>query len=177
MRILLAGALAIIAATAAQAAEFSQQVVRINPRSGEASPSATLADCIAEDFCLAQLTFAIGRVGGNPGLLNGPQRAPRIAALGTSMRYDFAPPDGERFCRAELVKLSVAPTFEGNATAMRFEASRDAVSIAITLPDQAPRAWFDGILILIGSSSDDGCTLTAETRVYRCTGRCGTVRF
>jgi hypothetical protein len=163
--------------TCAAAGDLSQQVFRINPVAGEAHPSETLADCLAGEFCQTQLLFALGRIGGNPGLLTESRGAPAMIRDGDTTRYEFAPPHGQRFCRAELVKLSVAPSFGKNAPSMRFEASRGAAAVTVRVPQQAPRAWFDGIVILIASSSAGGCTLTGEMQVYACDGRCETVRF
>jgi hypothetical protein len=168
-----------VAATApsARAAELSQQVVRIHVQRGETRPASTLEDCIAEEFCIAELTFAIKRAGGNPGLLREPQRQPRVTETDQGWRYDFAPPEGERFCRAELVNVSVAPGFGAGATAMRFEASTSAASVNVTMTGNAPRAWFEGVVILLSSRDGEGCTLTGTMQSYECKGRCTAARF
>jgi hypothetical protein len=169
---------AFFAASACAAdSEFSQQVFRINPVAGEARPSETLENCLEGEFCQTQLLFALGRIDGDPGRLADDRTVPAMIRDGETTRYRFAPPKGQRFCRAELVKLSVAPSFGANAASMRFEVDHGFASVTVRLPKTATRAWFDGILILIASASDEGCTLTGQTKVYACKGRCETVRF
>ncbi|MFN0190600.1 MAG: hypothetical protein ACKVP5_01305 [Aestuariivirga sp.] len=163
--------------TCALADEFSQQVVRINPVAGDASPSATLKDCIADDYCQAQVLFALTRIGGDPALLNEPPTEWYLTTQGETTHFGFVPPKDQFFCRAELVKLSVAPTLGESATELRFYVSANAASITVRFPKNPPRAWFDGLLVLLASPRGEGCTLTNQVESYTCKGRCKTVRF
>lgn len=164
--------------------DYTQQVVRLNPKRDPGKPAYTVAGCFASESCLSPLTQTLLQAGGNAGLLAGARQEPQPDVSGDESIYRFEAPEGESFCKAVLLKISLAPNFGGSAPELRFSASKKAVSATVRLPageGAPPRAWFDGILILLSvkdaAFAESSCSLREVAQETVCKGNCETVRF
>ena len=183
--VLALAALGLPAATPAETMTgANQEVVRLNPKRDPGKPHYTVANCLANEDCQSQLTQTLLQAGGNPALLAGAKNEARPRVSGDESIYRFAARDGESFCRAVLLKLSVAPNFGVSATELKFSASTSMVRATIRLPggeDAPPRAWFDGMLLLFSvkgaAFSESACTLTDMAQEAACKGKCETIKF
>ena len=99
--------------------------------------------------------------------------------------YRFEAPAGESFCKAVLLRVSVAPNFGAFAPELKFSASKKAILATVRLPagDGAPPyAWFDGILILLSvkdvAFAESSCSLKEVAQEVACKGKCEkTIKF
>jgi hypothetical protein len=165
--------------------DFTQQVVRLNPKRDPGNPAYTIADCVVSEHCLWWLTQTLQQIGGNPGLLAGATQAPQPEVSGDQSVYRFEAPAGESFCKTVLLKVSVAPNFGAFAPELKFSASKKAILATVRLPagDGAPKwAWFDGILILLSvkdvAFAESSCSLKEEAQELACKGKCEmTIKF
>ena len=151
----------------------SQRIIRLYVASGTETRAQTIETCFDDEDCLNRMMQTLNRTGGNPGLLVKGETA--VAETdGLLHRFTYLPEKGERFCAAEFIKMSVAPTFTSRAPTMRMELSAAGAEVAITLPENEERSWFDGFLILYGArpGAQKVCTLTDDAKVYECRGRC-----
>ena len=89
----------------------TQQVLRINPAINTGKPAYTVADCLKSEHCLAPLVQEVGQVGGHIGVLAKTLGQASPDHAGDNYSYSLSPAAGESFCKAVLLKLSVAPTF------------------------------------------------------------------
>jgi hypothetical protein len=164
-------------------ADVNQQVVRLNSELNANRPAATAADCFNSEHCLPMLVQEVGRAGGDIGRLARTLSRASPDVIGENYSYSFAPAAGESFCKAVLIKLSIAPTFDKGAPELLFSTSRSAAKAVVRLPkpeNPSARVWFDGVLILLSVADPDrsGCTLTTEIRDAECKGgKCETFRF
>jgi len=173
-----------VAAAAQPGPDYSQLVVRLNPKRDPGKPAYTVADCFPVEHCLSYLTQKLLQAGGNAGLIAGAkdERLPEVS--GEENVYRFAAAEGESFCKALLLKVSVAPSSGAFTPALKFSASRKAVFATVRLPageGAPPRAWFDGILILLSvkdaAFAESSCSLTDAAQETACKGNCKTVDF
>lgn len=173
-----------VAAAGQQPADYGQLVVRFNPKRDPGKPAYTVADCFAIEDCLTTLTQKLLQAGGNPGLIKDAreERPPEVS--GEESVYRFNPAEGESFCKAYLLKLSAAPSSGAFTPGLRFSASRKAVVAAVRLPaggGAPPRAWFDGILILLSvrdaAFAESACSLGHAARETACRGNCQNTGF
>ena len=164
--------------------DATQLVVRLNPKRDPEKPVYTVADCFVSEACLPDLTQKLLQVGGNPGLIAGAkeQRLPDVS--GEDSVYRFQAPAGESFCKVFLKKLSIAPNSGAFTPALKFSASRKAVIATVRLPageGAPPRAWFDGILILLSvkdvRSTASLCSLKEIAQETACKGNCQNIQF
>ena len=163
----------------------TQQVVRLNPKRDPGNPAYTIADCFVTEHCLSWLTQAVLQVGGSPVLLRDATQEPQPDVSGDQSIYRFEAPAGESFCKALLLRVSVAPNFGAFAPELKFSASKKAILATVRLPaaDGAPRwAWFDGILILLSvkdaAFADSSCSLKEVAQEVACKGKCEkTIKF
>jgi len=163
----------------------AQQVVRLNPKRDPGKPAYTVADCVVSEHCLSWLTQALQRAGGNPGLLAGAIQEPQPDVSGDQSAYRFEAPAGESFCKAVLLRVSVAPNFGAFAPELKFSASKKTVLATVRLPagDGAPTwAWYDGLLILLSvkdvAFAESSCSLKEVAQEVACKGRCeSTIKF
>jgi hypothetical protein len=178
----LAFAIAMVAAVAAWADNLapgvSQRVIRINAAGGSGVYNRRFADCFDNEDCLNSLTRTVRQSGGNPGLLMHGETA-EAWIDGSRHLYSFKPAAGERFCAAELISHSAAPSFKSQAPDIWLELSASAVTIEVLLPEKVERSWVDGFLILYGATSGAAraCTLTEEPVKRHCKGPCGATSF
>jgi hypothetical protein len=164
---------------------LAQQVVRLNPKRDLGNPAYTVADCFVSEHCLSWLTQTLLQAGGSPGLLAGATHEPQPDVSGDQSVYRFEAPAGESFCKAVLLRVSVAPNFGAFAPELKFSASKKAILAAVRLPagEGAPRwAWFDGILILLSvkdaAFAESSCSLKAVAQEVACKGKCEqTIKF
>ena len=164
--------------------DYAQQVVRLNPKRDPGKPPYTVAECFANEHCLSFLTQSLVQAGGNAGLLADARQEPQPEVSGDQSVYRFEAPEGESFCKAVLLKISLAPNFGGSAPELKFSASKKTVLATVRLPageGAPPRAWFDGILILLSvkdvTFAESSCSLKEVTQEAACKGNCETVRF
>ena len=115
------------ATVAEQILGATQQVMRLNPKRDPGKPAYTVADCFHSEHCLSSLTQTVVQAGGNAGLLAGIIQEPEPRVTGDESVYRFEAPEGESFCKAVLLKLSVAPNFGASAPELKFSASRRAI--------------------------------------------------
>ena len=178
--------LALPAATIGQSITNStQQVVRLNPKRDPGNPAYRVADCFVSEHCLWWLTQTLLQVGGNPALLRGATQEPQPDVSGDQSVYRFEPPAGESFCKAVLLRVSVAPNFGAFAPELKFSASKKVILATVRLPtgDGAPKwAWFDGILILLSvkdvAFAESSCSLKEVAQEVACKGKCEkTIKF
>ena len=160
----------------------SQSVLRLNPSLNTGKPAYTIADCIGWESCLAPLVQEVGQAGGRVGQLAKTLGKASPDVAGEYYTYRYAPASGESFCRAVLLKFSVAPSFGDGAPEVVFSASRTEASVAVRLPRPgaaSARVWFDGILILLAVADPDRaeCTLRKAMRAECKGARCETIRF
>ena len=166
-------------------ANSTQQVVRLNPKRDPGNPAYTVADCFGSEHCLWWLTQTLQQIGGNPGLLAGATQETQPDVSGDQSVYRFDSPAGESFCKAVLLKISVAPSFGEFAPELKFSASKKAILATVRLPagDGAPKwAWFDGILILLSvkdvAFAESSCSLKEVAQEVACKGKCeSTIKF
>ena len=76
---------------------FTQQVVRLNPKRDPGKPAYTVADCFVREQCLSWLTQTVLQVGGNPALLARARQEPQPNVSGDQSVYRFEAPAGESF--------------------------------------------------------------------------------
>jgi len=165
--------------------DSTQQVVRLNPKRDPGNSAYTVADCFASEHCLWWLTQTLVQTGGNPGLLAGATQEPQPDVSGDQSVYRFEAPAGESFCKAVLLKVSVAPSFGAFAPELKFSASKKAILAKVRLPagEGAPKwAWFGGILILLSvkdaAFAESSCSLKEVTQEAACKGKCeNTIKF
>jgi hypothetical protein len=163
---------------------FTQQVVRLNPKRDPGNPAYTVADCFASESCQLWLTQTLLQAGGNPGLLRDATQEPQPNVSGDRSVYRFEAPAGESFCKAVLLRVSVAPNFGAFAPELKFSASKKAILATVRLPagDGAPTwAWFDGILILLSvkdvAFAESSCSLKEVAQEAACKGKCETIKL
>lgn len=164
---------------------FTQQVVRLNPKRDPGNPAYTVADCFTSEHCLWWLTQTLVQTGGNPGLLADATQEPQPQVSGDQSVYRFEAPAGESFCKAVLLKVSVAPNFGAFAPELKFSASKKAILATVRLPagEAAPKwAWFDGILVLLSvkdaAFAESSCSLKEAAQEVACKGKCeNTIKF
>ncbi|MDP1700501.1 MAG: hypothetical protein Q8L53_05995 [Aestuariivirga sp.] len=173
-----------VAAAGQPATDYSQLVVRFNPKRDPGKPAYTVADCFGIDHCLTILTEKLLQAGGNAGLIAGAKEERQPDVSGEESIYRFNAPEGESFCKAFLLKLSAAPSSGAFTPALKFSASRKAVLAAVRLPASEgapPRAWFDGILILFSvrdaAFAESSCSLTETAHETACKGNCQSIGF
>lgn len=161
-----------------------QQVLRLNPALNTGKPAYTVADCFRSEHCLTPLVQEVGQAGGHIGILAKTLGKASPYVAGENHSYSLAPAAGESFCKAVLLKLSVAPTFGEGAPEVAFSASRSSAKVVVRLPTpeqaSAQVVWFDGVLILLSVADPDRstCTLENEMRKGECKGgKCETIRF
>jgi hypothetical protein len=156
----------------------SQRVIRIHAAYGEGLRARTVDDCFEDEDCLYRMMRAINQSGGNPGLLARGETA--IGQLSErEFLYRFVPAAGERFCSAEFIKLSMAPTFFSRTPELNMEVSARAVTVKISLPENAERSWLDSFIIVYGvvPGARKTCTLSDVADRYDCKVRCDSRRF
>lgn len=173
-----------VAAAGQPATDYSQLVVRFNPKRDPGKPAYTVADCFAIEHCLTILTEKLLQAGGSAGLIAGAKEERPPDVSGEDSVYRFTAREGESFCTAYLLKLSAAPSSGAFTPGLKFSASRKAVLARVRLPAAAgapPRAWFDGILILLSvrdaAFTESSCTLTDEAQETACKGNCQSISF
>jgi hypothetical protein len=160
-----------------------QQVQRLNVELNASRPAYTAVDCFESEHCLQVLVQEVGRAGGNIGKLAHALGSAAPELIGEDYSYSFAPPPGQSFCKAVIVRLSIAPTFGKGAPELIFYASRSAARAVVRLPKPekpSARVWFDGVLILFSVTDPDqgDCTIISEMRETGCKGgQCLTIRF
>jgi hypothetical protein len=176
-----------LGAQAAQAEpipDATQLIVRLNPKRDPSRPVYTLNDCFVLESCLSALTQKLLQAGGNPGLIAGikTERLPEVS--GEESVYRFEAPAGESFCKALLLKMSMAPSFEKSAPELKFSASKKVVLATVRLPSgegAPPRAWFDGILIMLSvkdaAFAESSCSLMEVAQETACKGNCQNIEF
>jgi hypothetical protein len=165
--------------------DYTQQVVRLNPKRDPGNPAYTVADCFVSEHCLWWLTQTLLQAGGSPGLLRGAKQEPQPDLSGEQSVYRFEAPAGESFCKAVLLRVSVAPNFGAFAPELKFSASKKVVLATVRVPagDGAPPyAWFDGILILLSvkdvAFAESSCSLKEVAQEVACKGKCEqTIKF
>jgi hypothetical protein len=160
----------------------TQQVLRINPAINTGKPPYTVADCFRSEHCLAPLVQEVGQAGGHIGVLAKTLGQASPDHVGDNYSYNLSPTAGASFCKAVLLKLSVAPSFGTGAPEVAFLASRSFAKVVVRLPKPehtSTQVWFDGVLILLVADPDrSNCTLDNETRKAQCKGlKCETIRF
>ncbi len=182
--ILILAGLGLQAAQAQPIPDVTQLVVRLNPKRDSGKPAYTVADCFALEYCLSFLTQKLLQAGGNPGLLASTKQETQPDVSGDQSVYRFEAPEGESFCKAVLLKVSVAPSFGESAPELRFSASKKSVLATVRLPagEGAPaRAWFDGILILLSvknsAFAESSCNLKDVAQEAACKRNCVTINF
>jgi hypothetical protein len=170
--------------TAQPVTDYSQLVVRLNPKRDPGKPAYTVADCFNVEYCLSILTQKLLQAGGNAGLIAGAKDELQPAMSGEEIIYRFTAPEGESFCRGFLLKLSVAPSWGEFTPALNFSARKKAVIVTLRLQagDGAPpRAWFDGILVILSvkdaAFAKSACSLTDAAQEKACKGNCGNINF
>ena len=173
-----------VAAAGQPATDYAQLVVRFNPKRDPSKPSYTVADCFGIDHCLTILTEKLLQAGGNAGLIAGAKEERQPDVSGEESVYRFHAPEGESFCKAYLLKLSAAPSSGVFTPALKFSASRKAVLATVRLPageGAPPRAWFDGILILLSvrdaAFAESSCSLGHAAQETACKGNCQNIDF
>jgi hypothetical protein len=172
-------------ATAQEIANYTQQVVRLNPKRDPGNkPAYTVADCFVSENCLPWLSRTILQVGGNPALLANATQEQKPYVSGDQSVYRFEPPAGESFCRLVLHRPSLAPNFGAFAPELKFSASNKVVLATVRLPsgDGAPkRAWFDGFLVLLSvkdaAFAESSCSLKEVAQEVACKGKCEEIKF
>ncbi len=165
-------------------ANYTQQVVRLNPKRDPGKPAYTVADCFVNENCLPWLTQTVLQVGGNPALLRDATQEPQPDVSGDQSVYRFEASAGESFCKLVLHRPSVAPTFGAFAPELKFSASKKVILATVRLPkgDGAPkRAWFDGFLVLLSvkdvAFSESSCNLKGVAQEVACKGKCEMIKF
>ena len=165
-------------------ANYTQQVVRLNPKRDPGKPAYTVADCSVNENCLPWLTQTVLQVGGNPALLRDATQEPQPDVSGDQSVYRFEASAGESFCKLVLHRPSVAPTFGAFAPELKFSASKKVILATVRLPtgDGAPkRAWFDGFLVLLSvkdvAFSESSCSLKGVAQEVACKGKCEMIKF
>jgi hypothetical protein len=173
-----------VAAAGQVATDYGQLVVRFNPKRDPGKPAYTVADCFAIDDCLTTLTQKLLQAGGNAGLIKGAREERPPDVSGEESIYRFTAAEGESFCTAFLLKLSAAPSSGAFTPGLKFSASRKAVVATVRLPASEgapPRAWFDGILILLSvrdaAFAGSSCSLGHAAREMACRGNCQNTGF
>jgi hypothetical protein len=165
--------------------DATQLVVRLNPKRDPGRPPYTVTDCFAVDSCLSALTQKLLQAGGNPGLIAGSKKERLPDVLGEESIYRFEPPAGESFCKVLLLKMSMAPSSGKSAPELKFSASKKTVLATVRLPageGAPPRAWFDGLLILLSVKEDvkfaeRSCSLKEKAQETTCKGNCQNLEF
>jgi hypothetical protein len=164
--------------------DATQLIVRLNPKRDPGRPAYTLNDCFVLDSCLSALTQKLLQAGGNPGLIAGAktERLPDVS--GEESVYRFDAPAGVSFCKVLLLKMSMAPSFGKSAPELKLFASKKAVLATVRLPageGASPRAWFDGILILLSvknaALAESFCSLTDAAQETVCKRNCKNMEF
>lgn len=165
-------------------ANYTQQVVRLNPKRDPGKPAYTVADCFVNENCLPWLTQTVLQVGGNPALLRDATQEPQPDVSGDQSVYRFEASAGESFCKLVLHRPSVAPTFGAFAPELKFSASKKVILATVRLPtgDGAPkRTWFDGFLVLLSvkdvAFSESSCSLKGVAQEVACKGKCEMIKF
>jgi hypothetical protein len=173
-----------VAAIGQPVTDYTQLVVRLNPKRDPGRPVYALSDCIVFEPCLSELTLKLVQMGGNPALIVGAKKERLPEVSGEESVYRFDAPAGESFCRALLMASSLVPSFGKSAQELKFSASKKAVLVTVRLPAGEavpPRTWFDGILILLSVKdvgfADSSCSLKEQAQETACKGRCGKIRF
>jgi hypothetical protein len=164
--------------------EATQEIVRLNPKRDPGRPTYTINDCFVVDSCLSALTQKVLQAGGNPGLIAGATKERLPDVSGEESVYRFDAPAGESFCKALLLKMSMAPSFGKSAPELKFSASKKAVLAIVRLPageGASPRAWFDGILILLSVKdvkfAESSCSLKEQPQETACKANCQNMEF
>ncbi len=166
-------------------ANYTQQVVRLNPKRDPGNkPAYTVADCFVSENCLPWLSRTILQVGGNPALLASATQEQKPYVSGDQSVYRFEALAGESFCKLVLHRPSLAPTFGAFAPELKFSASKKIILATVRLPtgDGAPkRAWFDGFLVLLSvkdvAFAESSCSLKEVAQEVACKGKCEMIRF
>ena len=164
--------------------DYTQLIVRLNPKRDPGKPVYTISDCIAFEPCLSHLTQKVAQVGGNPGLIAGAKEERLPDVSGEESVYRFDAPAGESFCKALLMASSLVPSFGQSAPELKYSASKKAVIVTVRLSAgeaAPPRTWFDGILILLSvkdvAFAESSCSLKEQVQETACKGRCGNISF
>ena len=173
-----------VAAIGQPVTDYTQLVVRLNPKRDPGRPAYTVADCFVFEPCLTHLTQKLAQAGGNPGLIGGAKNERLPDVSGEENVYRFDAPAGESFCKALLLEFSLVPSFGQAAPELKFSASKKAVFATVRLPAgeaAPPRAWFDGILILLSVKdagfAESSCSLKEQAQESACKGKCGNISF
>ena len=176
-----------LGAQAAQARpipDATQLLVRLNPKRDPGKPTYTVTDCFVSEHCLSFLTQKLVQAGGNAGLIGGAKKERPPDISGEESVYRFDAPEGESFCKALLLKFSIAPSFGQSAPELKFSASKKAVLATVRLPAgevAPPRAWFDGFLILLSVKdvgfAESSCSLKEVTQETACKNDCQNIEF
>ena len=182
--LLLAVPAPLVVAAGQPVTDYTQLVIRLNPRTDTGRPTATVADCFAVEPCLSALTQKLLQAGGNPALIADAKKEKLPDVSGEESVYRFAAPAGESFCKVLLLKKSIAPSSGAFTPALKFSASRKAVLATVRLPTgegAPPRAWYDGILILLSvrdaAFAESSCSLTDAAQEAACKGNCENIGF
>ena len=164
--------------------DATQLVVRLNPKRDPGKPAYTVSDCFVLESCLTDLTQKLAQIGGNPGLLAGAKNERPPDVSGEESVYRFYAPAGESFCKSFLMANNLAPSFGQSAPELKFSASKKAVLVTVRLPAgeaAPPRAWFDGILILLSvkdvAFAENSCSLKEQAQETACKGQCWNMSF
>ena len=181
--ILLAG-LGLQAAQAQPIPDATQLVVRLNPKRDPGKLPYTVADCVVVEPCMAHLTQKLLQAGGNPALLAEAKQVPTPDVSGDQSVYQFKALQGESFCKALLLKFSMAPNFGESAPEVTFSASKKSVVATVRLPEgenKPVRTWFDGVLVLLSvkdvAFAESSCSLKNEAQETACKKNCEHIEF
>ncbi len=167
---------------------LSQRIVRINPQRNDGKPAYTAQECIESDDCRALLTEKIRQAGGDDKDLQASLGLASPISEGEITRFRFVPDGGKTFCKAVLMKISVAPNFGGAAPEVSVSATTQEVLVHVRIPsgEGTPKyAWYDGVVVLLSAPAEantsaapaGGCTLGAAPKTASCKGKCETYQF
>ena len=152
--------------------------MRLNPKRDPGKPAYTVADCFVSENCLGGLRKPCCRLAATRSS-SGREQEPQPDVSGDQSVYRFEAPAGESFCKAVLLRVSVAPNFGAFAPELKFSASKKAILATVRLPagDGAPKyAWFDGFLILLSvkdvAFAESSCSLKEVAQEVACKGKC-----
>lgn len=182
--VLLIIGLGVQVAPAAPILDVTQLVVRLNPMRNPGKPIATVTDCFVVEPCLSTLTQKLLQAGGNPGLIADANEVTLPDVAGEENVYRFDAPAGKSFCKVLLLKKSVAPSSGAFTPELKVSASKKAVRALVRLPageGAPPRAWFDGILVLLSvrdaAFAENSCSLKEMAQEIACKGNCQNIEF
>jgi hypothetical protein len=161
----------------------TQELLRLNPTLNTGKPAYTATDCFESEPCLPHLVQEVSAAGGHIGTLAKSLGHASPDLSGENYSYSFEPAAGKSFCKAVLLKLSIAPSFGAGSPEFVLSVSRHSAKAVVRLPKperSSAKVWFDGILILVSVTDPDRvrCTLGNEMRKTECKGgKCETIRF